>query len=39
MADEEPVDTMPAIREAVKPKCAADWKDYQSAKQVLKVLK
>ncbi|TFJ80322.1 hypothetical protein NSK_008327 [Nannochloropsis salina CCMP1776] len=29
MADEEPVDTMPEIREAVKPKCAADWKDYQ----------
>lgn len=28
-ADEEPVDTMPEIREAVKPKCAADFKDYE----------
>lgn len=28
-ADEEPVDTMPEIRESVKPKCAADFKDYE----------
>lgn len=28
-ADEEPVDTMPGIRESVKGKCAADFKDYE----------
>jgi hypothetical protein len=28
-SDEEPVDTMPAIREQVKPLCTHDYKEYE----------
>ena len=30
MSDEEPVDTMPAIREAAKPNCVSDFGKYEA---------